>query len=93
MKVLIKSKLFRVCGYTTPESMRDPNRENSMRKKVAFMVVLNLAIVSYCVGLYFQGHSMQRVLVIFLLSATLLNVVAQISWKSELKRKNRRDVA
>jgi hypothetical protein len=62
MKVLIKSKLFRVCGYTTPESMRDPNRENSMRKKVAFMVVLNLAIVSYCVGLYFQGHSMQRVL-------------------------------
>jgi hypothetical protein len=89
MKVLIKSKLFRVCGYTTPESMRDPNRENSMRKKVAFMVVLNLAIVSYCVGLYFRAIQCSA----FLLSATLLNVVAQISWKSALKRKNRRDVA
>jgi hypothetical protein len=60
-----------------------------MPKKLLFMGLLNVVIVVNCVTLYFQGHSIQRVLVIFLLSAALLNVVAEISWNSALKRKNR----
>lgn len=60
-----------------------------MPKKLLFMGLLNVVIVVYCVTLYFQGYSIQRVLVIFLLSAALLNVVAEISWNSALKRKNR----
>ena len=60
-----------------------------MPKKLLLMGLLNVVIVVHCVTLYFQGHSIQRVLLIFLLSAALLNVVAEISWNSALKRKNR----
>jgi hypothetical protein len=60
-----------------------------MRKKFVFMAGLNLAIVYHCVRLYFQGYSIQRILVILLLSVAVLNVVAEMSWKSALKRKNR----
>lgn len=60
-----------------------------LKRKILVVIPLNLAIVIYGVYLHLQGYSLDKVVGIVLLSAIVLNLVAEFSWRAAAKRYRR----
>jgi len=55
-------------------------------KRIAFILLLNLTVSAYCGILYVQGHALRQVLLIFVVSAVIVNGVAVLSRRHVAKR-------
>jgi hypothetical protein len=61
-------------------------RQMTHQRKIWIVIPLNVGIVIYGVYLYLQGYSPGRVFGTILLSAVILNLVAEFSWRAASKR-------
>jgi uncharacterized membrane protein len=56
------------------------------RRKLVVFIAMNATAVIYCLYFYFHGYSLGRVALVFVVSATIVNLVAEFSWRSAIKR-------
>jgi hypothetical protein len=55
-------------------------------KKLLMLLLMNATVLVSCVYYYFQGNSLGRMAVVFIISAVVLNLVFVFSWRAGINK-------